>query len=311
MIFPLYFNSKNSLKLFGLFDNFNFLKNLYFKDKLPKVLMLSGKKGSGKSTLVNHLMYYIFDKDNYNLESNELKFNSKFYNQFKDNIYANIVYLSGEDFKNVKIEDIRNLKTKIFQTTISDNPRFIILDDVELFNNNSLNALLKIIEEPTKNNYFILINNKSKPIIETIKSRCLDIKIILNESKRINIIESLIKKFRINSSLNPDLSPLSPGHFIKFNYIFDENKISFDEDFINNLGIFLNLYKKNKEVIFIDIILFLTDSYFNKLKNENFFKNDKIIEYKSFVFENINKFFRYNLNQNALLNTISNKISDE
>ena len=311
MIYPLYFNSKNSLKLFGLFDNFNFLKNLYFKDKLPKVLMLSGKKGSGKSTLVNHLMYYIFDKDNYNLEANELKSNSKFYNQFKDNIYANIVYLSGEDFKNVKIEDIRNLKTKIFQTTISDNPRFIILDDVELFNNNSLNALLKIIEEPTKNNYFILINNKSKPIIETIKSRCLDIKIILNESKRINIIESLIKKFRINLSLNPDLSPLSPGHFIKFNYIFDENKISFDEDFINNLGIFLNLYKKNKEVIFIDMILFLTDSYFNKLKNENFFNNGKIIEYKSFVFENINKFFRYNLNQNALLNSISNKISDE
>ena len=59
------------------------------------------------------------------------------------------------------------------------------------------------------------------------------------------------------------------------------------------------------------MILFLTDSYFNKLKNENLFKNDKIIEYKSFVFENINKFFQYNLNQNALLNTISNKISDE
>ena len=28
--------------------------------------MLSGKKGSGKSTLINHLMYYIFDKENYN-----------------------------------------------------------------------------------------------------------------------------------------------------------------------------------------------------------------------------------------------------
>ena len=31
-----------------------------------------------------------------------------------------------------------------------------------------LNALLKIIEEPSKNNYFILINNKSKPLIETL-----------------------------------------------------------------------------------------------------------------------------------------------
>ena len=59
------------------------------------------------------------------------------------------------------------------------------------------------------------------------------------------------------------------------------------------------------------MILFLTNSYLNKLKNENLFKNDKIIEYKSFIFENINKFFRYNLNQNALLNTINNKISDE
>jgi DNA polymerase-3 subunit delta' len=311
MTFPIYFNSKNSLNLFGLFENFDFLKNLYIKDKLPKVLMLSGKKGSGKSTLVNHLMYYIFDKENYNFQSNVLISNSKFYNQFKDNIYTNIIYLSGADFKNVKIEDIRNLKIKIFQTTISNKPRFVILDDVELFNNNSLNALLKIIEEPTKNNYFILINNKSKPLIETIKSRCLDIKIILNESKRINIIESLIKKFQINLSLDPELSLLSPGHFIKFNYIFYENKISLDEDFIKNLGVLLNLYKKNKEVIFIDMILFLTNSYFNKLKNENSFKNEKIIEYKFFVFENINKFFRYNLNQNALLNTISNKISDE
>ena len=41
--------------------------------------------------------------------------------------------------------------------------RFIIFDDVELFNHNSLNALLKLIEEPTKKNYFLLINNKSRP----------------------------------------------------------------------------------------------------------------------------------------------------
>ena len=75
MSYPLYFNPKNSLNLYELSDKFDFLKNLYIKDKLPKVLMLSGKKGSGKSTLVNHLMYYIFDKDNYNLESNEFNSN--------------------------------------------------------------------------------------------------------------------------------------------------------------------------------------------------------------------------------------------
>ena len=59
------------------------------------------------------------------------------------------------------------------------------------------------------------------------------------------------------------------------------------------------------------MILFLTDYYFNDLKYKSSFNNEKIIEYKTFIFENINKFFMYNLYQNALLNAITNKINDE
>ena len=311
MTFPLYFDSKKSSNLFGLYENFKFLKNLYIKNKLPKVLMLSGKKGSGKATLINHLMHYIFSKDSYNDEINQFNVSSKFNSQFLNDIFANIIYLSGSDFKNIKIDNIRILKTKIFQSSISDKPRFIILDDVELFNNNSLNALLKIIEEPGKNNFFLLINNNSKSLIETIKSRCLDIKIILNEKERLSITHSLIKKFQLNLKINPENSKLTPGQFVKFNYIFGENNINFDDDFLKNLGLLLNLYKNNKEILFIDLILFLTDNHFNNLKKNNSYTNDKIVEYKSFVFENINKFFLFNLNQNALLNMINNKINHD
>ena len=86
--------------------------------------------------------------------------------------------------------------------------------------------------------------------------------------------------------------------------------MSLNEDYLKNLQVLLNLYKKDKDVIYIDMSLFLTDNYFNKLKNKNLFSNEKIIEYKNFVFENINKFFNYNLNQKALLNNIDNKIND-
>ena len=311
MTLPVYFDPKKSLNLFGINRDFDFLKNLYIKKKLPKVLMLSGKKGSGKSTIINHLMYYIFDKENYNLDKYELNSNTFFYSQFLNNFYSNIIYLSGSDYKNIKVEDVRNLKSKIFQTSISNKERFVILDDVELFNNNSLNALLKIIEEPSKNNCFILINNKSKPLVETIKSRCLELKIILNEKKRLAIIESLKKKFDINLILDPQTSQLSPGYFIKFNYFFYDHKINLDADFIKNLTIMLNLYKKNKEVIFIDMILFLTNNYLNNSKSNSLISKDKIIENKNFIFNNINKFFLYNLNQNALLNSINNKINNE
>lgn len=310
MIFPIYFDPKKSLKLFNLTDNFDFLKKLYVQKKFPKVLLLSGKKGSGKSTLINHLMYFIFDK-NYNDKTCELNNGSIFYNQFINDISSNIIYLSGSNYKDTKIEDIRNLKTQIFKSSISKLPRFIIFDDVDLFNNNSLNALLKIIEEPTKNNYFLLINNKSKPLIETIKSRCLEINIILNEEQKMDIISSLSKKFDINLIIDPKSSQLTPGNFIKFNYICDKNKISINDNFIENLKILLNFFKKDKNMIFIDMMLFFTDTYFNNLKNKNNISNEKIIENKRFVFENINKFFLYNLNQNAFLNNVNNKINVE
>jgi DNA polymerase-3 subunit delta' len=311
MNYPLFFNSKNSLNLFGLKKNFQFLSSLYFKKKLPKVLMFSGNKGSGKATLVNHFLYSIFDSDNYNMEYFTSSGNSTFLNQFQNNIFSNIIYISGEDFKSVKVEDIRYLKTKILQSTISDKSRFIIFDDIELFNLNSLNALLKIIEEPSKNNFFFLINNKSKPLLETVKSRTLEIKIILNENERLEIINKLVSFLKIELILDPKSSQLSPGNFVKFNYLCKELNIFPSNDFVDNLSFLLNLYKKNKDIIFINLIFFIVEYYFKNLKKNDLFKNDKIFETKNFIFENLNKFMLFNINQNSLINAVSEKLNYE
>ena len=161
MTHPLFFEPKNSLNLFGLNKDFKFLSSLYNQNKLPKVLMLTGEKGSGKSTLVNHFLYSIFDSKNYNNSNFTLIKKSNFYNQFKNNIFSNIIYIDGSDFKSTKVDNIRDLKNKIFQSAILKKDRFCIFDNIELFNLNSLNALLKIIEEPNNNDYFILINSNS------------------------------------------------------------------------------------------------------------------------------------------------------
>ncbi len=308
---PIFFNSKNSINLFGLAEYFKFLTNLYFKKKLPKVLMFTGVKGVGKSTLVNHFLFSIFDEKNYDKDKNTLISTSNILNQFKNDIFENIVYLNGSDFTSVKVEDIRNLKTKIFQSTISTKDRFIILNDIEIFNNNSLNALLKIIEEPTKNNYFFLINNKSKPILETIKSRSLEIKIILKENQRLEIIDNLIKIFESKLLLDPKDSKLSPGNFIKFNHLLGEHNISPNNDFIENLTYLLNLYKKNKDILFINLAFFLADYYFNNLYKINKLNKAKIYDIKNYVFKNLNNFLLYNINQSSLLNALSNKLKHE
>jgi len=305
-----YNDPKNSLVLFGLGSKLDFLIKLYNLKKLPKVLMISGKKGVGKFTLINHFLSYIYDKDNYDLKNRSINNQTQFYKQYLNNIFSNIIYLSGDNFKNVKIEDIRDLKSTILKTTISRKERFIILDDIELFNINSLNALLKIIEEPLSNNYFVLINSKTKPLIDTIYSRSLEIKILLTNETRIKIIKSLIKKNNLEVFIDFNSSDLTPGNFLSFNKIFEENKINVDEDFLKNLEILLNLYKKTKNINLINVILFLTDYHFYNLKEKNTNNIERVIENKYFVINNINKFITYNLNQNSLINAINNKLSN-
>ena len=116
MNYPIFFNAKSSQNLFELQENFRFISELYSKKKLPKILMFSGIKGSGKSTLVNHFLYSIFDEKNYNINNYTFSGNSIFLKQFQNNTFSNIIYISGADFKSVKVDDIRNLKSRILQS---------------------------------------------------------------------------------------------------------------------------------------------------------------------------------------------------
>ena len=307
----LNFNPKKTTRLFGLENEFNFLKNMISSDKFPKTLMLTGNRGVGKSTMISHLMHYYFDKKTYNENENTFADESVFLNQFIENLFPNILYLNGSDYRNVRIDDIRKIINDLNKSPIKRDKRFIILDDIDSFNINSLNALLKIIEDPGKNNFFILINNKSNILLNTIKSRSIEIKIMINNKDRLSISTSLLKYFNQDRIFDENLVSSTPGNFLRFNYIFNNNSLDINAKFLTNFSNILRIYKKEKNIFYKEMLLFFVEYNFQKLKSKRMLNNKNLIEKKLMILHYINDFFLYNLNQNTLLSNLEENYCDD
>jgi len=258
-------NPLETKRLIGLNNHFENLLKLYNLKKFPKVIMISGKKGSGKFTLVNHFLNYIFSKDAYDLKKKIISSDSEVHKKQLNGVFENIIHVKNDGAQKTKIDDVRKLKSTLSKPPINGSFRFIILDDVEQLNQNSSNALLKIIEEPTAFNYFILIDNQEKNVMETISSRCLKMKIFLNQYNKSKIIESLIEEKKIEKILEEKNFDLSPGLFLKYNNLCLENNITNDLEYLTKLERLLNLYKKSKNKMFINLSILFTNKYFYDL----------------------------------------------
>ena len=302
-----FYNSNNSLELFGFKREFNFLKSLIDKNRLPKSLLISGEKGVGKLTLINHFLCSYLDKQNYDLKNNKVV-KDIIHNQFMNNLHPSVIFLKGSDFSKIKIDNIRDLKVKILKTSLNNEKRFIILDSVDIFNINSLNALLKIIEEPSENNFFILTNNNSKKIPETVKSRCIELKIIMKSEDKKIVAQKLLTKFGQKSFFDYDES-LSPGNYLKFNYLIEIININLDDPFIRNLNTLISFYQKKKDLFLIDLIFFILDYNFKKFREKDNIKSEMLISDRLFISKNIHDFFSLNLSQGALINSIQKRFN--
>ena len=220
-----------------------------------------------------------------------------------------MIFFKAEEGKNIKIDDVRNLKSVLSRTSLSDNPRFTIIDEVEYLNSNSANALLKTLEEPSKNNHFILINNQQAELIETISSRCLKNNVYLNLNQQKSVINYFIKNDRLNICIH-NSDNLTPGVFFKYNEIYNKYKIDINDNIYLKINKLLHAYKKDKNKMTINISNFLIEDFFFTSIKENSKKIDMLIELKSFILNKINDFTIYNLNINSVLKYIELKLNN-
>ena len=287
--------------------------NLYNTNKLPNKIILSGDKGIGKSTLAYHLVNYILSINEefcYDLKSYQISTKNKSYKLLQNNVNPNFYLIDVlKDKKNIDINQIRNLILNLNKSSFNLKPRFVLIDNIELLNINSINALLKVLEEPNYNVNFILINN-NKRVLPTLKSRCLNYKVFISHDESIEIINKLLDDNILNH-INKELlnNYATPGQLYELVKFSNEYKIDLKDISLKNFLMKVikeKIYKKNKSVN--EYIYSLIQLYFRKNVT---ITNLDLIDLYNYFLKQINNTKIYNLDEESLFIEFEDKVLNE
>ena len=312
----MYLKPTENTQLFGMSHFFDEIIMLYKRMKMPNKILLSGKKGLGKSTLAYHIVNYILslnEDKKYNVDKFVINSENKSFKLVQSNSHPNfyLIDLMNEK-KSIDVAQVRDMITYTNKSCFNNTPRFILIDNIENLNKNSVSALLKVIEEPNEKIFFILINNNEKKILPTLKSRCLTFKINLTFTQSIDIANRILNK-NILDHINKNIIDyyISPGEIINLVNIAEDKKINLLEHDLESLIRLLidNKYYKKDKVIKQMIINFIELFFLKKYRLTNA-KNSLLHFYHEFL-DKIHNMEKFNLDEESLFLEIKSKLLHE
>ena len=311
-------NPINQLNLYGFYEYFNFFLTLYEKNKLPNIVLLSGLNGTGKSTFIFHFINYILSQDEefkYSTKNFTIDENNSSYKMIIKNIHPNVFLLDQNGSGDIiKIEHIKKLFKFLNATTYKKNLKIIYIDNSENLNLNSTNALLKVLEQPAADTYFIINHNNSTFLKDTIKSRSVKFNIHFTFTEKLKIFEQIQKNydFSINNIYSTNfLEFLSPGALLKYSVILNNFNLTNFDDSLSSISFLLDKYILHKDFELLNFINFLIENYYYNLSLANSNNVSYYILKKNKILYLINDMKKYNLDKKNLVISINNILYSE
>ena len=303
-------NLVNQLILYGHNSKFlNFIK-LYKNQNMPNKILLSGEKGIGKSTLAYHIINYIlsFNEDHFYDEKNfKINPDNKSFKLILNKSNPNFISIDiDDDKKSIDINQIRSLILTLNKSSFNKKPRLVLIDNIELLNINSVNALLKVLEEPNDNIFFILINSNKK-ILPTLKSRCLNYNITLTSSQSLDITNKILDQNCMNLIHEQLINHYStPGLLLGLLNFATKNNLDLKQINLKELIKKIIMEKKYKKDQFIKSQLYsLIEIYF---RNNVSVKNIKLLKIQNYFLKKINNTKIFNLDDESILMEFEDRV---
>lgn len=170
------------------------------KNMMHHAWLLTGAKGIGKATWAKGRAASLLETPLEHLE-----------------YHTHFLKLGSRD-EPLTIDQLRDAKAFFTHISLEDKYKIILIDHVDDINEKTINALLKILEEPPEQTVFMLVSHQPHLLLPTIHSRTINLRfnpLTIDETrdivdKHINDIED--DTYKVASNLYPG----QPGKIINF-----------------------------------------------------------------------------------------------
>lgn len=135
--------------------------------QIPHALLFCGPDGIGKSRVATGLAQALNCQAQDKAPCEQCLACQK----IAKNIHPDCLWI-GPEGKVIKIDTLREVKQRAYLHPLEGRAKIFLIDPAETMTDAGANALLKILEEPPSQTFFILITSKPSLLLPTIRSRC-------------------------------------------------------------------------------------------------------------------------------------------
>ena len=208
------------------------------KENLHHAYLFYGREGLGKKDLLTYVSNTILC-ENTNLVSCG---NCKNCKLILSNTHPDLhLILKEEGKKNISISQIINLREKIYGSAFLGTNKIISIPNIESMSRDASDAILKILEEPPKDTFFIMSSNFIHQIPSTIRSRSIEIEVTVPSFNECH--EWLSESYSENIDLGIELSNNRP---LVAKYLMDLNILELRSTFIKDIS---GIIKSGKHIV--------------------------------------------------------------
>jgi DNA polymerase-3 subunit delta' len=260
----------------------NIIGNDSIKQKLDKIIstnsishayLFSGKEGIGKKTLAMEFAKCVMCNQSLNLS-------------YCNSCESCLTFENGNDFKIIeptknviKVDEIREFCGELFLKPTKTSHKVFMINDAECMNEQAQNALLKVLEEPPLYATIILITSNKEKLLNTIKSRVVELTF---DSLSENEIKAILEINNLNYT--DDAIKYSNGSYKKALDFINDDMFEIAKDVAKLLEEkdLLAVNRKFEEIKADKILKANITQILEKTMQIFFmkFKNEKIFDYK-------------------------------